>query len=499
MTTRICESLAAADAGALLALVARASGADRGADVIELRLDRLADPDALSREDLRRLLSAARRPVVVTARPSWQGGGYGGSEGRRSALLERALDAGAWRVDFELAAPDCRGWMADHADRTLLSHHWETPALDGLSEHVAAIEALRPSMAKLVAPAASELDALPLLGAGRRLRRAGIEAACFCMGAAGRASRMLDAAAGGALIYCHGEATPTAAGQPSTGWVRRELAPQHWRPEGERYGLVGDPVDHSLSPAIFNAAFAFDGTGAGYVPVAAGSLADALRLAEECGLHGLSVTMPFKLQAARMATPAGVAQRIGAVNTLVRTEAGWEGHNTDGPAATAALSAAMPLPGRRVLLLGAGGAARAAAVCLRDAGAQVLVASRRSGPASSLAAQVGGESVAWPEIAACACDAVINATPVGMNATDEVPISTAELPRGCVVMEMIYRPVETAWLRQAKERGHRIVRGVEMFVRQAAAQYRLWTGREAPLGILREVAIERLGQGDGEC
>jgi shikimate 5-dehydrogenase len=122
----------------------------------------------------------------------------------------------------------------------------------------------------------------------------------------------------------------------------------------------------------------------------------------------------------------------------------------------------------------------------------VLIASRRPGPAQRLAAAVVGSAIDWSEAGTADVDAVINATPVGMDSTDEEPIPTVHLPEACVVMEMIYRPLETSWLRRARERGRPTVCGVEMFLSQAAAQYRLWTGREAPHATMRAVAIDRL-------
>jgi 3-dehydroquinate dehydratase/shikimate dehydrogenase len=486
---RVCISLGDRSATSLAARVASASAL---ADVVELRLDAMESPERLTTGALVELLGT-RVPALVTVRPAWQGGWFAGDEVARMALLERALRAGAWRVDLELDAPGCDEWMAAHRDRTLLSHHWSVAAPEDVDVRIDQILRLRPSIAKLVTPAGEPSDAAPMLRAGRLLRAAGIDASCFCMGEAGRASRLLDAADGGALIYCGDGGTRTAAGQPAARWVREDLAPERWQAGAARYGLLGDPVDRSLSPAIMNAAFAGDGSGASYVPVAASDFETALELAEISGLRGLSVTMPFKAAAARASESRGLAVRIGAVNTLVRSDSGgWEGYNTDGPAVVEALSTEMAPAGRRVLVLGAGGAARAAAVCLRDAGADVLIASRRPGPAQRLAAAVVGSAIDWSEAGTADVDAVINATPVGMDSTDEEPIPTVHLPEACVVMEMIYRPLETSWLRRARERGRPTVCGVEMFLSQAAAQYRLWTGREAPHATMRAVAIDRL-------
>jgi 3-dehydroquinate dehydratase/shikimate dehydrogenase len=487
--TMLCVSVAAADPDDLAARLAGVAAAD----VVELRLDAMPEVDALTEPEPRALIDLAGVRTLVTIRPAWQGGGYVGEESRRLDLLRRALAVGAWKVDVELDSARGRAWAQSDPERVLLSHHWLEARPADLEAREALLRELRPSIAKLVAPAEQPRDALPVLAAGRRLRAAGVEAVTFCMGAAGRSSRLLDVAAGAALMYCsdaHGP--PTAAGQFDLSWVRAELGIERWTPAGARFGLIGDPIGHSLSPTVFNAAFAADGSGSGYVPVAAADFADALALAGEAGLQGVSVTMPFKTEAASLAATAA-ARSMGAVNTLVHRRGQWEGHNTDGPAVVAALrGAALDPVGSRVLLLGAGGAARAAAWSLRDAGATVLVANRTRSRAVALAAAVGGQVVDWEGRAEAAFDAVINATPVGLTTTAEMPIATDRLAAGCVAMEMVYRPLETAWLRRAREHGCRTVRGLEMFLHQAAAQYCLWTGADAPLTVMRAAARRRL-------
>jgi 3-dehydroquinate dehydratase/shikimate dehydrogenase len=487
----ICESLADTS---LETLIARAAGA-RAADVVELRLDAVAGAE-LTRNDVKSIVAAAAVPAIATCRPRWQGGGFAGSEDRRREILEWALTAGAWRADVELAADWCETWLAEHRDRTVLSQHWVEPMPADLDAVTGRLAGLRPSICKLVAPALAPSDALPLLAAGRRLREAGLAAATFCTGASGRASRLLDLASGGVLTYARqsGEGADggTAPGQWPVPWLRDELEVGSWRVGADRYGLIGAPIEHSLSPAIFNAAFAAEGSGAGYVPVAAADFESALRLAEAGGLSGVSVTMPFKVAATQAGVAHSLAGRAGAANTLVRRAGEWHAYNTDGPAVVGALEDQLPLAGARVLVLGAGGAARAAALSLVEAGAAVCVSARKDGRAEALAAAARCSSVPWREAPATEFDAIVNATPIGMLATDPAPISTDRLHGSEIVMDMIYRPHETTLLRQARARGCRTIPGIEMFLRQAAEQYLLWTGQAPPPGVMRRSAMQRL-------
>lgn len=485
---RACVSIAGADPGAL----ATALEAIREADLVELRWDRLAVPAGSA--ELRRLVDMSAAPILFTCRPAWQGGGYDGPEAERAALLETAFEVGARWVDVEMDSEFAVDLVRAHPERALVSHHWERARPTDLDARVEALLGLEPAIGKLVAPAERPTDAIPFLGAAERLRAAGIFPAVFCMGEAGRASRLLSAAVSGGVLYVtQPEMAATAAGQWSLPTVRQELRIGRWNPGQQIFGLIGDPIDHSLSPCVFNAAFAAAGRPACYVPLPSPELGEALAMAEAAGLAGLSVTMPFKEEAAaRSVRLEGLAGRIGAANTLVRARDGWVGHNTDGPAVVESLAAHLELPESRVVIVGAGGAARAAAAALVGAGADVVVVNRTAARARALARELGCAAAPLASVPELELDAIVNATPVGMDSTARTPVSTAGLEGREVVLEMIYRPAETELLRQARERGCTLVPGVEMFVRQAEMQHRIWTGEPPPLGSLRKAAAERL-------
>jgi shikimate dehydrogenase len=261
------------------------------------------------------------------------------------------------------------------------------------------------------------------------------------------------------------------------------------------YAVVGHPVAHSRSPEMHNAAFAHLGLDAAYLalPVPPDRLDEALRGAHALGLQGVNVTVPHKQRAAAVCLALdSVAEEVGAVNTLRRTADGWEGFNTDAAACRSLLEAAGVRRGARALLVGAGGAARAAAWALLALGAEVRVAARRGDAAGELAQQLTasagrGEAravpVDWRDLGAesDAADAIVNSTSVGL-AGHERALPALRLRRGQVALDFVYGDTEFA--RAAASAGARLVTGEQILVRQGALAFTLWTGRPAPEAVM---------------
>jgi len=253
-------------------------------------------------------------------------------------------------------------------------------------------------------------------------------------------------------------------------------------------GLLGDPVAHSRSPAMQNAAFAALGLDWVFVafPSPAGRGRAAVRAVLDLGLAGLNVTMPHKPDAADACDDlSDEAGQLGVVNTVVadHEQGRLTGHNTDGDGFLRALAnEAIGVAGARVLVLGAGGAARAIALASGRAGASVTVAARRIDAARDAAALAGGEAVELSDINVGQHDVVVNATPLGMQG-EPPPFDPARLRPGQFVYETVY-PVETPLLVAARERGIGCAGGVGMLVHQGALAFQLWTGREAPLDAM---------------
>ncbi len=232
-----------------------------------------------------------------------------------------------------------------------------------------------------------------------------------------------------------------------------------------------------------------------YVPFEVRDLAGAVTGLRALGIRGVGVSQPFKQQVIPLLDALDpVAHRIGAVNTIVNDEGRLTGHNTDWIGAVRALEEVRSLTGARVLLLGAGGAARAIAFGLSERGARTTLANRDAAKAESLAADVGAEPAPFAEVERAGdYDIVINATSVGQSDVGPgSPIPEAALSVGQLVMDIVYKPPETRLIEAAKRRGAVAVRGVRMLLHQAAAQFELYTGRSPPLSAMDDALRELL-------
>jgi len=258
--------------------------------------------------------------------------------------------------------------------------------------------------------------------------------------------------------------------------------------------VIGDPVRHSLSPILHNTAYRELGLDWSYVAfeVPDGQTAAALQGARALGLVGLSVTMPHKTAAAAACDElTDDAAALRSVNTATVEDGKLLGASTDGPGFLRSLADAGCDPtGARVLVVGGGGAARAVALAFGRAAAHVQVAARRPVAAAETAALAGGEAVEWHDRAAAAIDAaiVVNATPVGMGDDPAIVVAVDALHPGQVVADLVYHPLETPLLREARARGATAVDGLGMLVHQAALQVERWSGQAAPVPAMRRAA-----------
>jgi len=342
---------------------------------------------------------------------------------------------------------------------------------------------------KIAAHAHTIGDSLRLL----RLVRRSPNLVAVPMGEVGLPARILALREGSALAYAPvGEAT--APGQVSL-HVLKHLYRAHELTHRTRvYGVIGDPVGHSLSPLLHNTGFVARKIDAVYLPFLVKDLRDFLKAVPEFGIRGFSVTIPHKqsiLPHLKECDP--LAAEIGAVNTaVVRRDGSLFGCNTDYIGILRALEKKLGLAGSRVLIFGAGGVARAAAFALAKAGANVAICARRERVARELAKAVGGEVVPRRALRSESFDAILNGTPIGMHPHDRIsPLSLGEL--NCsVVMDFINRPEKTQLLKLAARKGITTVSGVEMFIPQGVAQWELWTGQRAPESAMRKAVLRAL-------
>ena len=467
-------------------LIAARDAATR-ADIVELRLDGVEDVD------IARALSGRAKPVIATCRPAWEGGRFDGSEERRRALLLEALDGGAEYVDVE--------WRAGFADlvtrdprRVVLSLHDFQGVPADLASRAAAMRQSGAGTIKIAVTATRLSDALALLPIG-----AEGNAVVVAMGDAGLPSRLLASRFGSRWTYAGNAVAP---GQiPAS----RMLDEFRFRAAGRGtaiYGVVGNNVMHSMSPVMHNAAFEAARLDAVYVPLRAADFDDFLTFADAIGIAGVSVTIPFKLDALRAAAHAdAVTQAVGAANTLRRSHAkarqerataGWEATNTDVQGFLDPLDAVYPasLRGTRAAVMGAGGAARAVAVALVSRGARVTIHARRREQAADVAAEVGADVGVWPPPAGL-WDLLVNCTPLGGPAArGETPLPGGPLD-GRLVYDLTYGDGATPLVRDARKAGCLVVDGLPMLVAQAERQFEWWTGQQPRAGAMKAAVAAR--------
>src|ERR1700684_2958266 len=314
----------------------------------------------------------------------------------------------------------------------------------------------------------------------------------LCMGEQGLISRVLGVRAGSVFTFAAvGPGEETAPGQATAQELRSVYRIDQVDAATRVYGVAGDPVAHSLSPAIMNAAFRCENVNAVYLALHAKTLKDLLNCVREIPIHGLSITMPYKEAILPyLDNTDSHTTKIGACNTVVRAQDGkLYGFNTDASGIVRPLERRLnTLEGTRILVIGAGGAARAAVFGLKERGSEVYILNRTAGPAQKLAHQARARLMKRPDLKKTTFDVIINATPVGMGNTRDTPLQDKEINTR-YVFDMVYDPVETRLLKLAKERGAQIIPGIEMFVHQAARQFEIWTGKPAPWDEMLRVVL----------
>lgn len=261
------------------------------------------------------------------------------------------------------------------------------------------------------------------------------------------------------------------------------------------YGVMGDPIAHSLSPVMHNAAFRQIGYGGVYVAFRVTDLAGAVAGLRSLNIHGCSVTIPHKVAVMDLLDHVDpTARRIGAVNTIVNQNGRLVGFNSDSPGAMAALLERTPVAHRRVAVIGAGGAARALAHGISELGGRLTIVNRSQEKGRQLADEMGCDFCPLDELSGVGVDILVNTTPVGMVPDiDGMPVGHACLRPGMTVMDIVYNPLETQLLKAARKAGCTVVDGVAMFVHQGACQFERWTGVKAPIQLMKKTVMAALG------
>jgi 3-dehydroquinate dehydratase/shikimate dehydrogenase len=455
----------------------------RWADMFELRLDLIRDLELFP------LLRRTGRPRIVTLRPVWEGGGFEGSEESRAAMLREIAARGVEFIDVELKAgraivEEIR--RVSRSVRIIVSLHGDAvPRSARESLHM--FRGCGGDVVKWAYPAADSPDLRLAYDFLRMAKRGKQKAIAVAMGEAGEPSRILYRVFGGWATYAAPEGGPGAApGQLPASTLVDIYRSSSLNGRTKIFGLLGNPVAQSKGMYLHNAAFRKKGVNAVYVRFRTTDLETFARDIMPL-IDGCSVTTPFKERVATLARREDPGVRSsGAANTLYRVGKAWRAANSDSAAALDAIERECLVRGKTLLIIGAGGAARAIAYEGTKRGARVVLANRSAERAAAAARDLHLRSVALAEIADVPYDILANATPVGMfPQVDDTPVPWELLRPGTVVFDAIYNPRETRLLREAKRAGARVVSGAEMFILQAARQQELFLHRKADLGVLR--------------
>jgi 3-dehydroquinate dehydratase/shikimate dehydrogenase len=454
------------------------------ADLVELRLDSVSDPNVAG------ALAGRRRPVIVTCRPPWEGGGFMGSEEERHRILADALALGAEYVDIEWRARFDDLLRSTGGRRLVLSSHDFTGMPADLPAQVHAMRSTGAEIVKVAVRPHCLADCVPLLALGAEASRHGA-IVIIGMGEYGFSTRLLAGRFGSAWTYA---GFVRDVGQLAAPVLLKDYQFRSITDSTAVYGIVGGSVTHSVSPSMHNAAFRAARLDAVYLPLPAASADDFLTFGRAIGISGASVTIPHKVALFdRVDEVYSVARRIGAINTIRVADGKWIGDNTDASGFLHPLLDRVELKGRRAAILGAGGAARAVVVALASSGCTVRIHARNRARAEETAALASGLVGPWPPEPE-SWDLLVNCTPIGMYPrVDQTPVPADQLT-GRIVYDLVYNPPMTRLLREAVARGCHAIGGLDMLVGQAHEQFQWWTGARPPSGVMREAALKRLAE-----
>jgi 3-dehydroquinate dehydratase / shikimate dehydrogenase len=488
---RVCLAVTGADP---VELIEKAEGLIRDNTFLEFRLDYLSRP-ALALPKIKRFTEYHPQVVAIaTCRRKASGGRFRGSMASQLELLGKAAVAGCHLLDIELqTAAKCKPEQLQRLRNRaalILSYH-DFRGTKRLEETLDKMVAISADYYKIVSTATTLYDNVTMM---KFLEKRSDKHSLIglCMGEQGIISRVLGVRAGS--VFTFASVSPdekTAPGQVTAQDLRNTYRIEQVDAATRVYGVAGDPVVHSLSPAIMNTALRRENVNGVYVALHAKALKDLLACVRDIPIHGLSITMPYKEAILKhLDNTDSHTTKIGACNTVVRAQDGkLYGFNTDAAGVVRPLEQRITLEKAKILVLGAGGAARAAVFGLKERGAEVYILNRSVGPAKKLAHRAHARVIKRADLKKLAFDVIINATPVGMGNTRESPLNENEI-KARYVFDMIYDPPETRLMKLAKAQGAQVIPGIEMFVHQAARQFEIWTGKPAPWDdMLRVVTI----------
>ena len=519
LRTRISKVCAALTDTTAAGLVEKAAIAAKELPFLEFRLDylepaQLKQPAQALGVFKQFLAEHSAVTAIATCRLTANGGKFVGTAQQALDILTQAAASGFHLVDVELEAaetlPEDRvaslNQLREAGAGLIVSHHnFKSTGTTAELEAIAArIAVFTPDFVKIVPTATTLTDNVTLLRFIEKLSDTQ-SVIGICMGEAGLISRVLGLRFGAAFTFAAASAgEETAAGQIAARALIESYRIEDIDPSTKVFGVAGNPVSKSLSPLMMNTAFRRETVNAVYLALPTADVADLVNVIRDIPFQGVSITMPHKqaiLPHLEHTDP--LSAKIGAVNTVLRVVSPGEkpklyGFNTDVQGITVPLEKRITLKGAKILVLGAGGSARAAVFGLREKGAEVSILNRNPDTAAKLAKQSGAKILKRESLAKSSFDAIINATPVGMAGDSGAQILTAaDFDAGLkarYIFDMVYNPVETPLLKLARQLGIPVITGVEMFVQQGARQFEIWTGKPAPEDEMLKVVIHALRQ-----
>jgi 3-dehydroquinate dehydratase / shikimate dehydrogenase len=473
---------------------------EQGAKLVELRLDYI-NGDV----NIKRLVANRPSPVIITCRRPADGGKFSGTEEQRRLLLRTAISEGVEYVDLE---DDIASSIPRYGStKRIISVHDFRKTPENLEEIHSRLCGLDPDLIKVAFMANHPQDNLRVL---RLIEQSKVPTIGVCMGDIGVPTRILGGKFGSPFTYAtfHHERT-LAPGQLSFQQMTEIYHYDQINAETEIYGVIADPIGHTLSPLIHNAAFQHYGMNKVYIPfrVPREDLSRFIDDASILGIRGLSVTIPHKEDIIKKLSDVDNSVRgIGASNTVIFDEKKRLGYNTDYRAAMSSLEEVLRqqgveaektenlLQGKTALVLGAGGVGKAIVYGLIRRGAQVVVSDGVARQAVTLAKNFNCRSIDWTARQTVSADLLFNCTPIGMHPNvDETPFDKHHLRPAMIVFDAVYNPENTLLIKEARSRNCTVVTGIDMFVHQAGLQFKLFTGQDGPIDVMRETIRRAIG------
>ncbi len=473
----ICIPIAAKTSEEAISLIKEA---EKKADMTELRIDTIKKPE------IRKIIIAAKKPVIATNRKKDEGGFFTGTEEERIRLIEEAVNEGAKYADVELSSGKEAINRLKGKCKLIVSHHnfKETPK--ELNEILKRINETGCDIIKIATLANDITDNIRMFELARKANSEGKKVIALCMGEKGEISRILYKKFGCFLTYSCLPGKETAPGQIPINLMKDVYRADKLNAQTKILGTIGNPARYSRSFYMFNPVYEKLGLNYVHLKLESDNLKEFLAEIKKLDPAGFSVTTPYKEEVIKYLDGIDeTAKEIGAVNTIVVRNGKLIGYNTDGTGAKNAIMEKTGLENKRIVVIGAGGAAKAVAYTLSKEKCRITILNRTAAKTKELAKKLGCEYGRLDDIEKTRYDILINCTTVGMSPKEsKTPIDKKHLRN--TVMDIIYEPPVTRLLREAEEKGCQTIDGLSMLLQQGIEQFRLWTCREPPTGLMKE-------------